>query len=412
MASRMYESKSRNDPDHGLDRRRGGHGVIEMSSFRAAASALVLIPALAAFVACGSSDPNEGFPTSGTSGSSGSSGTSGSSGFGTSGGTSGTSGTSGDATCAATSASTAKAKVDIIFVIDDSGSMTEEMTQIRTNVNTFAAAIGSVGLDYTVTFIVKRGTNANQNQICVPAPLAGANCADNPPIFHHVNQDVQSTDSFQLILSTYDSSNATLAWNKYLRMDATKVFVEVTDDTSNISETAFDNALLAKAPAGMFGTAAKRNYIFHSIISKPFADTVPSNGICPGAAGRSVQYQNLSKLTGGIIDEVCKTDYSGVLNNIAKGIVDKLGCELGYPTSAESDPTKVAVTFTPMGQPTQKLTQVTDVSKCGTIPNAWYYDDPTTPKKIILCPSTCTATNAATGAKLEALVGCKGELPK
>ena len=45
-------------------------------------------------------------------------------------------------------------------------------------------------------------------------------------------------------------------------------------------------------------------------------------------------------------------------------------------------------------------------------PNAWYYDDPTTPKKIILCPSTCTATNAATGAKLQALVGCKGELPK
>ena len=386
-----------------------------MSSLRAAASALVLIPALAAFVACGSSDPNEGFPaggTSGTSGASGTSGTSGTSGFGTSGGTSGTSGTSGDATCAATAANTAKAKVDIIFVIDDSGSMTEEMTQIRTNVNTFAATIGGVGLDYTVTFIVKRGTNANQNQICVPAPLAGANCADNPPIFHHVNQDVQSTDSFQLILSTYDSSNAALAWNKYLRMDATKVFVEVTDDTSNISETTFDTALLAKAPAGMFGTAAKRNYIFHSIISKPFADAVPSNGVCNGAAGKSVQYQNLSKLTGGLIDEVCKTDYSGVLNNIAKGIVDKLGCELGYPASATSDPTKLAVTFTPKGKPAQTLTQVTDVSKCGSIADAWYYDNAANPTKIILCPSMCTQANASTDGKLEALVGCKGAPPK
>ena len=190
------------------------------------------------------------------------------------------------------------------------------------------------------------------------------------------------------------------------------MFIEVTDDNSDMSSAAFDTALLAKAPAGMFGTAAKRNYIFHSIISKPFAATVPSTGVCSGAAGPSVPYQELSKLTGGIIDEVCKTDYSAVLNNIAKGIVDKLGCELGYPTSAESDPTKVAVTFTPKGQPTQKLTQVTDASKCGTIPNAWYYDDPTTPKKIILCPSTCTATNAATDAKLEALVGCKGDTPK
>ena len=115
-----------------------------------------------------------------------------------------------------------------------------------------------------------------------------------------------------------------------------------------------------------------------------------------------------SKLKGGVIDEVCKTDSSGVLNNIAKGIVDKLGCELGYPTSAESDPTKVAVTFTPSRPEAHAGHRPTR----GTIPNAWYYDDPTTPKKIILWPSTCTATNVATGAKLQALVGCKGELPK
>jgi hypothetical protein len=243
--------------------------------------------------------------------------------------------------------------------------------------------------------------------ICVPAPLAGANCGDNAPTFHHVNQDVQSTDSLQLILSTYDSS-----WKNYVRLEATKVFIEVTDDDSNLSATQFDTALLAKAPAGMFGTAAKRNYIFHSIVSKPFADKVPSTKICSGAAGQSVHYQNLSTLTGGIIDEVCKTDYSAVLNNIAKGITDKLGCEVGYPSSAESDPTKVAVTFTPSGQPTQTLTQVTDVSKCGTIANAWYYDDPSKPTKIVLCPSTCTTANASTNGKLEALVGCKGAPPK
>ncbi|HSO38266.1 MAG TPA: hypothetical protein VLT33_37315, partial [Labilithrix sp.] len=313
----------------------------------------------------------EQFPEPGSSsGASGASGA-GSSSFGTS-GASGASGTSGGS-CAAVAAQTEKAKVDIIFVIDDSGSMTEEMTQIRTNVNTFAAKIGGTGLDYTVTFIVRRGTNANNNEICVPAPLAGANCADNPPKFHHVPQDVQSTDSFQRILQTYETS-----WKNYVRQDAVKVFIEVTDDSSNMAYTQFDQQLLAKLPAGMFGTATARNYIWHSIISKPFADAVPSTKICSGAAGPSVDYQQLSKLTGGIIDEVCKTDYSGVLNNIAKGITDKLGCELKYPSSAESDPTKLVVTFTPKGAATQNLTQVTDVGKCGTIANAWYYDNPTT----------------------------------
>jgi hypothetical protein len=315
----------------------------------------------------------------------------------------------GNTTCAATAAVTEKAKVDIIFVIDDSGSMTAEMNQIRTNVNTFASKIGGIGLDYTVTFIVKKATSPTQtgNVICVPPPLAGANCADKAPTFHHVNQDVQSTDSLQLILSTYDNS-----WKNYVRLEATKVFIEVTDDDSDMTSAAFDNALLAKAPAGMFGTKAKRNYIFHSIVSKPFAAAVPSTAICNGAAGQSVHYQNLSVLTGGIIDEVCKTDYSAVLNNIAKGITDKLGCEVGYPSSAEADPTKVAVTFTPKGGAAQTLTQVTDVSKCGSVANAWYYDDPAKPTKIVLCPSMCGTANASTDGKLEALVGCKAAPPK
>ena len=375
-----------------------------MTPFRA--TTLVVVPSLLCLaLACGGSgkvgdefpDPTSSSGASGASGASGFGGTSG-----TSGGASGTSGGS----CAAVAAKTDKAKVDIIFVIDNSGSMTEEMTQIRTNVNAFASKIGTVGLDYTVTFIVRKGTKANQNEICVPAPLAGANCADNPPLFHHVAQDVQSTDSFRRILETYETS-----WKAYIRADAYKVFVEVSDDASDMRYTQFDQQLLAKAPAGMFGTATDRKYIWHSIISKPFADPVPSNNICPGAAGRSVDYQQLSKLTGGIIDEVCKTDYSGVLNNIAKGIADKLACELKYPSSAESDPTKLAVSFTPKGAAAQPLTQVTDVSKCGTVANAWYYDNPAAPTKIILCPATCTAVNAAPESKIEALVGCKTAPP-
>lgn len=378
-----------------------------MSSIRPALPVLVLAPTLVAFaLACGTAKdrPGEfssGGPPPGSSGGEGSSGF-GSSGFGSSG-----SGTSGDSNCAATTAKTEKAKVDIIFVIDDSGSMTEEMTQIRTNVNTFSSKIGSIGLDYTVTFIVRKGTNAAANQICVPAPLAGPNCADKPPTFHHVNEDVQSTDSFERILATYETS-----WKNYIRMDATKVFIEVTDDDSDISSASFDKQLLAKQPAGMFGTATDRHYIFHSIVSKPFAATVPSTQICSGAAGPSVPYQEISKLTGGIIEEVCKTDYSGVLDNIAKGITDKLGCELSYPASEAADPTKLAVTFTPKGKTPETLTQVTDASKCGTIPNAWYYDNPSKPTKIILCPTTCTNANAQTDGKLEALVGCKTAPPK
>jgi hypothetical protein len=359
--------------------------------------------------ACGSSGGDDGSGGDGSSGSSGGA----SGGFGSS-GASGTSGTSGDATCAASIANPQKAKVDIIFVIDNSGSMNEEMNQIKTNVNTFASKILGVGLDLRVIFIVARATSATQagNVICVPPPLGGASCADNPPTFFHIPQSVASNNSFQLILSTYDSTNATLAWNKHLRLEATKIFVEVTDDESNMTHTAFDTALLAKAPAGMFGTATARKYIFHSIVSKPFADTPPTSAECGTADGPSVHYQNISLLTGGLIDEVCKTDYSGVLDKLAQNVVDKLGCELTYPTADAADPTKLVVRYTPANQPGQPLTQVTDASKCAGVADGWHYDDNAAPTRIILCPTMCNTANASTGSKIEALVGCKAPVPK
>jgi len=384
-----------------------------MSSKRPLASGLVIASTLLA-VACGSGDvPSSGLRSGGKSGT-------GNAGFG---GEVAKVDDGNGGECAATVAEAEKAKVDIIFVIDDSGSMTEEMTQIKTNVNRFADKIEGIGLDYRVLFIVRKGTSGNT--ICVPAPLAGANCADNAPKFFHINQDVQSNDSLDLILSTYDGTatqgqfpkldpngGTTVApWKDKVRADATKIFVEVTDDESNMSAEAFDTALLAK-DNGMFGTAQARKYIFHSIVSKPSTATAPSTALCPTAAGTSVQYQKLSILTGGLIDEVCKTDYSSVLDNIAKGIVDKLGCELGYPKADSADPTKVAVRYTPSGGSATNLTQVTDASKCASVKDGWYYDDPKSPSKIVLCKTACDAANGTPGTKIEALVGCTTPAPR
>jgi hypothetical protein len=320
----------------------------------------------------------------------------------------------GSTTCAAANVATQKAKVDIIFVIDDSGSMTEEMAQIKTNVNTFAQAIGTSGLDYQVLFIVKRAASSGQagNVICVPPPLGGPNCGDNGTLFHHINQDVQSNNSLSLILSTYASTTAALAWNKYLRPEAWKVFVEVTDDQSSLSATSFDTQLLAKAPAGMFGTAQARRYIFHSICGWQDGTAPLSTTQCSTAVNTGSEYQKLSQLTGGIIDSVCKTDYSGVLNNMAKGIVAKLACELTLPSSATSDPTKVVVQHTPSTGAPQKLDQVTDATKCAAFPNGWYYDNNAAPTRILLCAGICDASAKDTGSKIEALVGCKGAAPK
>jgi hypothetical protein len=321
------------------------------------------------------------------------------------------SGSSGNS-CAATEAKPEKAKVDIVFVIDNSGSMNAEMNQIKANVNTFAGKIGGSGLDYRVVFIVAKASSPTQtgNVICVPAPLGGANCADNPGKFYHINQSVSSTNSLSLILSTYDSANAALNWKQHLRAESYKVFVEVTDDQSAMTSAAFDQQILAKAPAGMFGTAAARKYIFHTIAGWKEGTAPLSAEKCSTAENTGSRYQELSQLTGGIIDSVCKTDYSGVLDKLATGIVEKLGCELTVPSAAASDPASMVVQLTPQGGSPRNLTQVTDASKCAQFPESWYYDDNNAPSKILLCGGACTS--AQNSATIKALVGCRAPAPK
>lgn len=358
--------------------------------------------------ACGS-DSSTTFPDDVKAGDDGD-GNGSSSGFGSSGNDGDGDGDGDGATCAGSVAQTTKPKVDIIFTIDNSGSMNQEMAGVQTNINNFVGKLGGSGLDYHVILIVRK--TGGGNKICVPEPLAKPGCADNPPIFRHIDRSVGSSDIFNSILTTYDSTNASLEWGKDLRDDAFKVVIGLSDDGRNeTNETGFDASLLAKG-AGQFGTADKRNYVFHGICGWTEGTTAPSTTRCNTADGPGVGYQRLAILTGGLIESVCKTDYSSVLDNIGKGIVDRLACELGYPTAEAADPTKVQVRMTPAGKAAQTLVQVTDASKCDANPTGWYYDDPAKPAKIILCKPICDTANSAQGTKIEALVGCKGVGPK
>lgn len=368
--------------------------------------------------ACGSSgrDRIDGEPPTDPSASSSGDQSSGSSGvLGTSGGST-SSGSSSGETCAAQTTSAQRAEVDIIVVIDTSGSMNEETAQVQANINKFASKIGATGLDYTVTMIAEKPKPPPipipgfppLPGICVPAPLAGASCADNPPKFHHIDTGVGSTDSLQIILDKYSTYSA------WLRPTAYKVFIEVTDDNSALAWTSFDTQLLAKS-AAQFGTAASRRYIFDSICGWKKGTAILSGTKCGTAENIGDAYQNLSKTTAGIVDSVCETDYSGVFDNIAKGLVTKLGCEFAFPKETggkSADPGKVVVKYTPGGGATKSLTQVTDASKCGSIPDAWYYDDNTKPTKIVFCPTTCTGAGGDTNGKLEIAVGCQAPPPK
>lgn len=86
-----------------------------------------------------------------------------------------------------------------------------------------------------------------------------------------------------------------------------------------------------------------------------------------------------------------------------------LACEYELPPSVGADYFKVNVKVT-NSSGTTTIPFVGTAAKCDATTGGWYYDtDPavTAPKRILMCPATCTKFKATTGGKIDIEVGCK-----
>jgi hypothetical protein len=318
----------------------------------------------------------------------------------------GSGGFAGDA-CATTSGKAAEPTVlpaDIIWAVDQSGSMNQETAYVQSKINDFAKAIGATNIDYRVVMIA---ATSGGNAICVPAPLSGGSCG-NGPRFRLVDQKVDSNDALNQIINQYPK------YSDFLRPNATKHFVVVTDDNAtdgpNKSAAAFTASLGGLQPAGMFS-----KWVFHSVYA---FGSVPVFG-CIGAFGTGAAfgavYDALVKQTGGAQGEICLGDWTAVFNAINKAVVvsSKVACEYDVPAPDPGqtlDPNKVNVDYLPNGQqPSNPIFRVNDLAGCSSGANqgGWYFDNNASPKKIHLCPQTCAAVQSDPNAVIDVRFGCE-----
>jgi len=358
-------------------------------------------------------------------------------------GNNGLGGTSSGATpaaCATISAAATliKQPVDIILVLDNSGSMEDELDAVERNINrNFASILQQSGVDYRLILISRHRQDARteseeaSTSICVNSPLSGLDSCPAPkPVnserFFHYSIKVESENSFDRILSTYnahDSFNLTkVGWSEWLRPGAKKVFLEMTDDNAKLSVDEFVQKLTALVPAN-FGTAAQLGFVFHSIIgieqkataSEPYAPNEPIQAAtCSGGgdtvANAGVGYQELSRRTGGLRFPICAfSSYDTVFRTIASDVVSGslLACDFDIPALANGAPderldlSKVAVAYTPGGAPTpSQFGQAPTLADCQA--DAFYIAT----NRIFLCPDTCRAVEADHAAKIEVLFTC------
>lgn len=331
----------------------------------------------------------------------------------------------------------AKRPVDIIFAVDNSGSMTEEIVAVQNNINTgFADIIARSGLDYRVIMVAAHG-NARINQsICISSPLSTSSCSpvpvrpgNNPPRFYQYGIEIESVDTFQRLLDSYngtlrDQYNlAPLGWSSWLRPEAYKVFVNISDDGSSMPAADFERALLAKTPA-MFGDATNRNYQWNSIVgvkentpaTRPWAATDPLQVVkcgsgTGGAVNAGTEYQKLSITTGGLRFPICQyASFDSVFSSIASGVLSgtKAYCDFALPApppGRDISLPSVFVEYTPLGGgPVLTLRQVPNAAAC--TPNTVYIDK----GRVNLCPDVCKVVQLDKMAKLQVVYDCSANL--
>lgn len=345
--------------------------------------------------------------------------------------------------------------VDIIFAVDNSCSMAEEMYGIQVNINTnFAQIIGSSGVDYRVILIGEHGgynyPSSYESSICIDPPLSGAPCAtpllpdtaptNNPPIFYHYdNNDIESNDMWSKMLAWYDEPDRynllPSGWKGVLRADAFKFIVGFSDDRiydyTPVGGFSFDDGIdapgaqsvalefdtaITTLDATQFGTPTNRKYRYHAIVgvTENLAATtggyLPSDPLvkvdCPSAVNVGWGHQGLALLTGGSRFPVCEgQNFAVAFQEIAKDVIrGAIACEFPMPdppSGKELDPSTITLDYTPSGSGSATtFDQVADETHC--VPDAFYIDG----TQLKLCPDACSLVGSDPKASLQILALC------
>jgi hypothetical protein len=389
-----------------------------------------------------------------------------------------------------------KKPMDIIIAIDNSASMQGEIQAVQARVNVdFAQIIAASGIDYRVIMVSRYGNVYDTNfdgggatdsaySICVGAPLSSLTCpanamattpavANNPPRFYHHSTDIGSNNMWCRMLGSYDVADpyprarsgwspvAPNGWSAFLRPQAFKVFVGITDDSPNRAEIQpnrrcdnmragdglpgsndmtgaanFDSALRTLSPAQFGPLDGARNYVWYSIVGMagnamtnptPLTPADPVVTSCCTASGGSTTncggdtgpagdgagpgegYQHLSIMTGGLRYPSCyNSNFDAIFNAIAQGVIDRAGvsCEYAVPPNPNGiiDPDLTTVSYR-SGTTATVLGRVASDTAC-TASGGYYFNSSL--DRIFLCPATCTTVQADPMARISIDFGCLG----
>lgn len=212
--------------------------------------------------------------------------------------------------------------LDVIWVVDNSGSMGEELDQVRSNFEAFITEFVGLGLDYHLA-VITTDMDTLGHQGAFQGPVISPASADPVNEFmEQVNQGAAGSGSERgmdavkaaLTEPLLSSSNA-----GFLREDAAlaTIILSDEDDSSTIDESSFVSFFEGLKSDPELVT-------FNAIVGDPSGPDIWDFGGCSDWAGTDLlqadagdRYIDVAGRTGGIWRSICYEDYNETLTHVS-----------------------------------------------------------------------------------------------
>jgi len=285
------------------------------------------------------------------------------------------------------------APVDVIWIVDSSGSMHDEATRVQENINAFARGLESATVDYRVIVIT------SALYLTVPEPLGSS------PRFLFIDQFVASHEALLLLLDLYDR------YGDFLRSNALTHFVVTTDDESRLSAEAFLPAMEAKLGHSFVAHAIASPMVEPTFLN-PAGACRTGAGELDGAIAPGLEYYQLANLTGGLTLSICSTDWGRLFDRLTERVAVRTRVACGFvlpapPSGMVFDRNLVNVILTRPDGTREVLPYRPSPSGGGCDGGGWYYDYPPAPSQVVLCAESCERAMSIEGARIEIAFGCQ-----
>lgn len=280
-----------------------------------------------------------------------------------------------------------KGAVDVVFLVDTSGSMLHAITQVAQNLSSFVQSFDDTNADTRVVMITGND------------PAAGG-AGDN---YRFIKSEVDSQVLFETALARFPE------YQDFLRSDAATQFVMVTDDEDKLAPEEFKQQMEALLGRSFTQHAiASEDVNGFPCISEALASICPAPipAVC-GAMNIGKAYYSLADQTQGEKMSICKADWSDVFAKLQTAVIEAVPLPCSYALadteSEEFDPAQVSIVYE-LSDEEQSFPKALTPDRCGD-ELGWHYDDNENPTTIKLCPAACDLVQS--GGSIDIAFGCE-----